>query len=291
MDDRQALQIGTVVDGKYRIERILESGGFGIVYEALDIELDTLVVLKELFPYQLAVRDSALGVRPRSESDRDNLYRLGSSFLREARTLNRFEHPAMPRILAVFEAHGTAYMVMKYETGPSLESWLAELGREPLQEELDRLVAPLVSLLEEMHNESFLHRDIAPANIIVRSDGGPVLLNFGAARRFKGEQSGSLTVVVRKGYSPPEQYAADGRSQGPWTDIYALGATLYRCIAGAAPEEASQRVIEDCLVSAVERGGDRYRAGFLAAIDAAMSMRPAARPLSIAEWRAMLLEG
>ena len=291
MDHRTQLQSGTTLDGKYRIERILGAGGFGITYEAYDIGLASKVAIKEYFPTQFGLRDATYSVRPRSEGDREIFERLRSSFIREARTLNQFDHPAIVRVLNVFEAYGTAYMVMKYETGMSLKAWLADLVRLPTQEELDRLTAPLLDALEAMHNSAFLHRDIAPDNIIVRADGSPVLLDFGASRRVMGEMTGTLTGVVKKGYSPQEQYATDGRSQGPWTDIYALGATLYRCISGGTPEEATQRVLDDQVVSAANAGGGRYRPAFLSAIDAAMMIRPAARPQSVAEWRKMLFAG
>jgi serine/threonine protein kinase len=291
MDYRQVLQTGTVLDGKYRIERVIGSGGFGITYEAFDIGLASPVAIKEYYPSQFGVRDATFSVRPRSERDREIFDRLLSSFLREARTLNQFEHPAIVRVLSVFEAYGTAYMVMKYETGPSLKAWLANLVRLPTQSELDRLVPPLLDALEMMHNADFLHRDIAPDNIIVRSDGSPVLLDFGASRRVMGEMTGTLTGVVKKGYSPQEQYATDSRSQGPWTDIYALGATLYRCISGETPSEATERMLDDSTLPAVEAGAGRYRHEFLAAIDAAILLRPKQRPASIAIWREMLYEG
>lgn len=291
MDYRQVLQTGTVLDGKYRIERVIGSGGFGITYEAFDIGLAAPVAIKEYYPSQFGVRDATYSVRPRSERDREIFDRLLASFLREARTLNQFEHPAIVRVLSVFESYGTAYMVMKYETGPSLKAWLADLVRLPTQSELDRLVPPLLDALEMMHNADFLHRDIAPDNIIVRADGSPVLLDFGASRRVMGEMTGTLTGVVKKGYSPQEQYATDSRSQGPWTDIYALGATLYRCISGETPNEATERMLDDSTLPAVEAGAGRYRHEFLAAIDAAIVLRPKERPASIAIWREMLYEG
>ena len=291
MDYRQVLQTGTVLDGKYRIERVIGSGGFGITYEAFDIGLAAPVAIKEYYPSQFGVRDATYSVRPRSERDREIFDRLLASFLREARTLNQFEHPAIVRVLSVFEAYGTAYMVMKYETGPSLKAWLADLVRLPTQSELDRLVPPLLDALEMMHNADFLHRDIAPDNIIVRADGSPVLLDFGASRRVMGEMTGTLTGVVKKGYSPQEQYATDSRSQGPWTDIYALGATLYRCISGETPNEATERMLDDATLPAVEAGAGRYRPEFLAAIDAAIVLRPRERPASIAIWRDMLYDG
>ncbi len=291
MDHRQTLRLGTILDGKYRIERILGSGGFGITYQAYDLRLAATVAIKEYFPSQFGIRDATYSVRPRVEGDRDMFERLRSSFLREARTLNQFDHLAIVRVFNVFEAYGTAYMVMKYESGANLKSWLADLGRLPSQDELDRLTAPLLDALEMMHAAEFLHRDIAPDNIIVRPDGTPVLLDFGASRRVMGEMTGTLTGVVKKGYSPQEQYAMDGRSQGPWTDIYALGATLYRCVSNETPDEATQRMLDDKMLPAAEVGAGSYRPAFLAAIDAAIVLRPRERPQSIAAWREMLFDG
>ena len=189
----------------------------------------------------------------------------------------------------MFEAYATAYMVMIFEQGQSFATWLKTLGRSPTQEELDRIAGPLLDALEMMHAESFLHRDIAPDNIIVRADGTPVLLDFGAARRAVGEKSETLTGVVKSGYSPHEQYATDGRLQGPWTDIYAFGATLYRAVTGKTPEEATLRMTDDRLAPAVVAATGTYRPGFLSAIDACLKVRPSERPQSVAELRPMLL--
>src|SRR4249919_2641153 len=136
-------------------------------------------------------------------------------------------------------------MVMRFEQGPSFEAWLNSLDRLPTQQELDAIVAPLLDALQMMHAAKFLHRDIAPDNIIVRADGTPVLLDFGAARRAIAERSHALTGIVKAGYSPNEQYSSDSRLQGPWSDLYALGGTLYRAVVGVAPEEATLRVADD----------------------------------------------
>src|SRR4249919_2950281 len=157
-------------------------------------------------------------------------------------------------------------MVMRFEQGPSFEAWLNSLDRLPTQQELDSIVAPLLDALQMMHAENFLHRDIAPDNIIVRADGSPVLLDFGAARRAVAEMSRSLTGIVKAGYSPHEQYASDGRLQGPWSDLYAFGATLYRAVTGKPPEESMLRVDEDRMRPAVEFTRGDYRREFLAAI-------------------------
>ena len=140
-----------------------------------------------------------------------------------------------------------------------------------------------------MHGTNFLHRDIAPDNIIVRSDGTPVLLDFGAARRAVAEMSRSLTGIVKAGYSPHEQYSSDGRLQGPWSDLYALGGTLYRAVTGKAPEEATLRFDEDNMASVAKLAKGKYRRDFLTAIDTCLKVRHSERPRSVAQLRPMLL--
>jgi Protein kinase domain len=181
-------------------------------------------------------------------------------------------------------------MVMRFERGHSFEAWLNGLGRLPTQEELDSIVAPLLDALQMMHAENFLHRDIAPDNIIVRADGSPVLLDFGAARRAVAEMSRTMTGIVKAGYSPHEQYSSDSRLQGPWSDLYALGGTLYRAVTGHAPEEATLRVDEDHMppASQVARKSG-YRPGFLSAIDTCLRVRHSERPRSVAQLRPWML--
>ena len=177
MDNRLALPVNTVLDGSYRIERVVGSGGFGITYEAEDVNLGTLVAIKEYYPFDFGDRDATMSVKPKSDRHKQTFDWGRSNFLQEARTLARFEHPSIVRVTRVFEANSTAYMVMRFEQGQSFEAWLHGLGRPPTQEELDSIVAPLLDALQMMHAENFLHRDIAPDNIIVRADGTP-----GAAR-------------------------------------------------------------------------------------------------------------
>ncbi|MEZ5849189.1 MAG: serine/threonine-protein kinase [Hyphomicrobiaceae bacterium] len=291
MDYRHVLQQGTVLDRKYRIERVIGSGGFGITYEAFDIGLATPVAIKEYYPAQFGMRDATHSVRARTEGDRPLFERLLASFIREARTLARFDHAAIVRVLNVFEAHGTAYTVMKYEVGPSLKQWLAELGRQPSQFEIDRIAAPVLNALEMLHDTAYLHRDIAPDNIIVRADGTPVILDFGASRRVVTEMTGTVTGIVKQGYSPQEQYATDGRQQGPWTDIYAFGATLYRAVAGNPPNEATERMLDDLMRPAVAFANGDYRMDFLEGLDWSLSLRPRERPQNIREWRQKLFRG
>lgn len=245
MDRRQTLPKDTVLADAYRIRKVIGSGGFGITYEAEDIRLSTAVAIKEYFPDEFGERDAGMSVRPRSERHKQTFQWGRTSFLEEARTLARFQHASIVHILRIFEANSTAYMVMRLERGESFENWLRGLGRLPTQAELDRITAPLLDALEIMHASNFLHRDIAPDNIIVRPDGTPVLLDFGAARSVVAKQSRALTGIVKAGYSPHEQYATDARLQGPWSDLYALGGTLYRAVVGRAPDEATLRISDD----------------------------------------------
>src|SRR5215475_2494838 len=231
-----------------------------------------------------------MSVRPKSERHRNTFEWGRSNFLQEARTLARFEHPSIVRVTRVFETNATAYMVMRFEEGDSFEAWLRGLGRPPSQEELDRIVAALLEALQMMHAKDFLHRDIAPDNILVRRNGSPVLLDFGAARRSVAEMSRSLTGIVKAGYSPHEQYSSDNRQQGPWSDLYAFGGTLYRAVTGRTPDEATLRVDVDHMppASQVARKSG-YRPGFLSAIDACLRVRHSERPRSVAQLRPLML--
>jgi formylglycine-generating enzyme required for sulfatase activity len=267
---------------------VIAAGGFGVTYEAEDVKLHTRVALKEYYPADFGERNSTMHVRPKSASHRKTFEWGRSSFLQEAQTLARFRHSSIVRVTRVFEAFSTAYMVMEYEHGSDFDSWLRALKRAPTQEELDRIVAPLLDALELMHAKNFLHRDISPDNIIIREDGTPVLLDFGAARRAVAEMTKALTGIVKSGYSPHEQYATDGRLQGPWSDLYAFGATLYRAVTGKPPEEATLRVTDDRVPPAAEAAVWIYRPGFLSAIDACLRVRPAERPQSVVQLRSLL---
>jgi serine/threonine protein kinase/Tfp pilus assembly protein PilF len=275
---------------RYRIVKHLAAGGFGITYLAEHSGLAKQYAIKEHFPREFASRDGT-SVRPNTADT--NIYQWALlRFAEEAKKLAKFKHPAIVNVADVFEANGTAYMVMEFEPGTTMTRWLEALGRPPTQVELDRIAAPLLDALELMHRENFLHRDIAPDNIMIRPDGSPCLIDFGAARQSVGQQSKTLTAIIKAGYSPAEQYDTEGtQRQGPWSDIYALAATFYRAVCGARPPESPGRLLEDNMKLAVQRAASGYRREFLEAIDAALAVVPKSRPQSVAEWRPKLFAG
>jgi hypothetical protein len=289
MTNLLALQPGTELVSDFKIERVLGAGGFGITYLAVETALDRKVTIKEYCPSDYAARGADNEAGPRSEGSTAD-YQWGlERFISEAQTLAKFNHPNIVRVYRYFEANKTAYMVLHFEEGQSLKGWLKGLGRAPRQPEIDGVLAPLLDALEVVHKADFLHRDIAPDNIIIRNGGSPVLIDFGAARGEIAAHSKTVSALVKPGYSPYEQYAERSSQQGPWTDIYALGATLYHAITGKRPPDAPSRMVKDEIVPAREAALASYRQGFLAAIDKALALSVEARPQSIAVWRGMLL--
>lgn len=289
MTNLLSLPTGTVLVGDYRIERVLGAGGFGITYLALETAVDRYVTIKEYFPTDFAARGEDMAAVPRSQNSGED-YQWGlDRFIDEARTLGKFDHRNIVRLYRYFRANNTAYMVLHFEEGQSLKGWLNALGRAPRQKELDQLVAPLLDALALIHEADFLHRDIAPDNIIVRKDGSPVLIDFGSARGEIAHHTRTISALVKPGYSPYEQYAETGKKQGPWTDIYAFAGTLYHAVTGKRPADAPSRVIKDEVKPAREAATGAYRAGFLHAIDRGLVLDIEQRPQSIAAWRGDLL--
>jgi serine/threonine protein kinase len=284
-----ALPDGTELVGDYRIKRVLGAGGFGITYLADEMALARLVTIKEYFPADFAARRSTSDASPRSQECAED-YKWGlERFIEEAQTLARFVHPNIVRVYRYFRANNTGYMVLHFEEGGSFKAWLKGLKRAPRQNELDKILNPLLDALEMVHGGAFLHRDIAPDNIIIRKDGSPVLIDFGSARGEIASHSKTVSALVKPGYSPYEQYATTTRQQGPWTDIYALGATLYHAVSGKRPPDAPSRMVNDEYVSARAVALSSYRATFLAAIDKSLRIDVGERPQSIAQWREALL--
>ena len=272
---------------EYRLDQVLGVGGFGMTYLAWDSHLEKAVAIKEYLPGELAMRSPDGAVVPRSD-EREADYRWGlERFLQEARTLARFEHPNIVRVLRYFEAHRTAYMVMDYERGDPLKTVLQHNPRPP-EKLLKELARPLLEGLAVVHAGGFLHRDIKPENIVMRASGQPVLIDFGAARNAMGGSTRSLTAVLTPGYAPLEQYSGEGK-QGPWTDLYAFAGVLYRAVTTQAPPDAVSRLKDDAVAARLAAARDRYSEPFLRAIEWALSMDEKQRPQSVKDWVPRLL--
>jgi serine/threonine protein kinase len=295
---RQPLPTNTILGNgsdQYRIDTVLGPGGFGVTYLARDMRFERDVAIKEYFPAEFAYRDGSTTIRSSTRGNNQNFFEQGKRyFLDEARTLAKFRHEHIVRVLNLFEQFNTAYMVLEFEEGHSLKSWLRSLGRRPTQRELDDILNPLLAALEAVHAKGMFHRDIAPDNVIIRPSGKPVLIDFGAARHFVREHSHTLGAIVKHGYSPPEQYTLDTKLQGAWSDIYSLSATIYSALMGEPPEEASRRQLNDTLLPIEQHlepaARDLYRPSFFAALNAGLALRPRDRPQTVAAFRA-LLEG
>ena len=286
-----ALRSGARLD-EFEIRRVLGTGGFGIVYLAFDHVLQRDVAIKEYMPCALAGRSSGSAVAVRSETLADT-FALGlESFFTEARFLASFDHPALVKVYRAWKAHGTAYMVMPYYPGITLKQARQGMLRSPDEAWLRAFVEPLLSVLELLHGEGVFHRDIAPDNILLLPDGRPVLLDFGSARRVIGDRTQSLTAVLKPNFAPIEQYGdvAELR-QGPWTDLYALGATVHFMLTGQAPTPAVLRAVRDVMPALSAPGAAAYpgvRSRFLATIDWTLALAPGDRPQSVASVRQAL---
>ncbi len=277
----------------YVLDRVLGQGGFGITYLARDTNLERDVAIKEYLPTEIARRraDTSLHARTQSEEAR---YVWGlERFLVEARTLARFDHPNIVRVHSVFEANNSAYMVMRFEEGANLAAVL-EQGGPQNERQVTNWLLPILDGLQLVHGAGFIHRDIKPENIYIRTDGSPVLLDFGSARQSFGS-SKTVTILVAPGYAPLEQYYGDASTQGAWTDIYSLGATCYRAIAGRPPYDAIVRAkgvlgsMREVLQPAADIGRGVFREQFLASIDHALQLSERDRPQDVAAWRRELV--
>lgn len=285
MNQPKSLQSGTRID-HYEITETLWTTNSGFTYLARDLDRERDVLVQEYLPAELAARHwsgiHAMPLDGLAEEFDQGLAR----FLREARILAQINDPYVCRVYEYTEANATAYLVMDHEPGQTLKDHLAEHGA-PLDEgEIRKMLVPLLKGLKVAHAAELLHRDIHPANIYLRDVGPPVLIGFGSPV-FTVREDGDPHVEKRvaPGYSPVEQYQSDGEL-GPWSDLYALGATMYRCLAGVAPVDAAHRVTdiaqdkEDPLVPATELGVSDYSSGLLGAIDWMMEPMASDRPAS-----------
>jgi serine/threonine protein kinase len=281
-EDGISLRIGARV-GEFEITRRIGEGGFSIVYLAMDHSLERTVALKEYMPMSLATRVGTTQVQPRSERYRDTFEAGMRSFVNEAKLLAQFDHPSLVKVYRFWEANGTAYMVMPFYQGVTLKDAVRAMPGPPDEAWLMTLLGPLTQALAVIHAERCFHRDIAPDNVILLADGArPLLLDFGAARRVIGDMTQALTVILKAGYAPVEQYAEiPGMKQGPWTDVYALAAVVYWAVTGRTPPASVGRMLGDTYIPLTTCAAGRYSPRFLQAIDRALAVLPEQRTPSI----------
>ena len=247
-ENLHCLRKGTRLIGRYTIEGVLGQGGFGITYLGMDELHEKPVAIKEFFPQGIVTRNIEYQdtVTVTFVGEKDNYEKGKERFLKEARTMAKFsKDKGIVKALDFFEINNTAYIVMEYLEGVTLKQYLAENKRIDA-EDLVELLVPLIEALDEIHSQGLIHRDISPDNIMVLPDGRIKLMDFGAARDYTEFGEKSLSIVLKPGYAPPEQYQTHG-VQGPWTDIYALCATMYKCITGENPPDAIDRLVDDHL--------------------------------------------
>ena len=288
------LRPGTVLAGKYLVGRGLGHGGFGTTYIARDQVLGIKLAIKEYLPQDCASRAPGSNMVVPFSGDGAKRFADGlESFLQEARTLARFD--GSPNIVGVrdfFTENGTAYLVMNYLEGITLKQYLVRSGGKPVPfEKMLGILLPVMDALRTVHAAGLLHRDVSPDNIFLTTSGQVTLIDFGAARQSMNlnVQQQSVSVILKPGYAPEEQYRSHGR-QGPWTDIYALGATMYRTLTGRIPPEALDRLENDTLVPP-SKLGIRIPAYAEAAILRAMAVHAENRFQTVDEFRAALLKG
>ena len=271
----------------YRIASVLSCGGFSIVYLAYD-DNDQPVAIKEYLPSQLALRKHGDALPSISE---ENLatFRYGMKcFFEEGRSLAGLSHPNVVRVLNFFRANETVYMVMRYERGRTLQEHI-QARRGTIKENfIRRVFTLLLNGLREVHSNKLLHLDIKPANIYIRNDGTPVLIDFGAARQTLIEGGLKLNPMYTPGFAPPEQYE-NRELFGPWSDIYSIGASMFACLAGAAPQAADQRAEKDRYVSTTRLWQGRYSRQLLETIDWCLELDHLQRPQSVLAMQKVLL--
>jgi len=279
-----ALPPGHVIDG-YRFVRQLSMGGFSIVYLAADPQ-GTPVAIKEYLPHALAER--RVGLMPQVAAANLDAYQSGMmAFYEEGIALARLDHPNVVRVIDFLRANDTVYLVMRYERGRTLHDHIRKHHKEFRESFVRGVFARLLSGLREVHANKLLHLDIKPSNIWLRTDGDPVLLDFGATRQALCQTDPGLRPTYTPGYAAPEQYG-NQPDQGPWTDIYAVGASMYACLAATAPQPADLRLIKDRLVPAAGRWAGQYSPQLLNTIDQCMRLAPLERPQSVFTLQRML---
>lgn len=264
---------------EYTIERTLSGGGFSLVYLAHAESQEQKAAIKEYFPGKLATRDSDLSVHARDRDSEERFQRGRSLFFQEAGTLAALQHPNIVPVWTFFQENGTAYLVMEYEPGQNLQCYIRKYRGKLSERFLLTVFPPLLNALDFIHQQGYLHLDIKPGNIHLRQGGNPVLLDFGAVHRRPVSRLLQRAHVVSAGFASPEQFERTGYV-GPWTDLYAIGATMRACLDGQPPLDVRKRKKQDALRPASLVHRRQYSASLLKAIDWAMDMDPLLRPQS-----------
>jgi serine/threonine protein kinase len=279
------LPLGTILLGKYIIGKTLGKGGFGVTYLAYNTKDNMKVAIKEYLPDTLVHRNTGDSLVTTYKGKNEESFKAGlDKFYEEAKTIAKFNgHPNIINVQEFFYENNTAYFVMEYIEGIDLKKYIAQKGGRLTEEEILRIILPLMDSLIVVHSVGVLHRDISPDNIYIAKDGTVKLLDFGSARQVLGEQSKSLSVVLKPGFAPIEQYQTRGK-QGPWTDIYSLAATMYYCLTGQIPEASMDRMEEDNLQSLSQQGLE-VSSGFENALTKALSVRAVNRYQTVTEFK------
>jgi hypothetical protein len=282
------LPIGTRLSD-FEITGVLGEGGFGIVYLAYDHSLQRTVAIKEYMPSALAMRGGDRGVSLRAERHQDT-FKLGlKSFINEARFLAQFDHPSLVKVYRFWEQNRTAYTAMQFYEGRTIKEIVAASPELVDEAWCRKILCQILQALEMLYTMQIVHRDVSPDNIIVQTNGDAVLLDFGSARQIIGDMTKGLTVILKPGYAPVEQYAGDASlEQGPFTDIYALAAVMYFAIAKQPPPSSIARMIKDPVEPLSVQAPPGYGTAFLAAIDKGLAVLSQDRPQTIDEFRQLL---
>ncbi|WP_455199772.1 serine/threonine protein kinase [Kaarinaea lacus] len=267
----------------YVIAKTMSAGGFGIVYLAKDLRSEQVVVIKEYLPNKLAKREANLNVVPKADNCKAKLYEGRQLFLLEVSALKKLQHPNIVHITESFEAFGTVYIVMDYQPGQTLQHYISKSSGGFKEHVLRAIFPPFLDGVRLVHDNNLLHLDIKPSNILIKQDSTPILLDFGAVIRKNMSRTMQHRTVITSGFSPAEQYDEKGYC-GPWTDIYAIGATMRTCIEGTPPPKSTDRQEKDNLKPAALVFKRKYSADLLGAIDWAMEVDALLRPQSVDEF-------
>jgi serine/threonine protein kinase len=284
---RDTLDPGTTLNC-YRIVDTIGKGGFSLIYLAEDEETGDEVVIKEFMPKRLARRHKNGRLVPLDGAQREALHRSRRLFFQEAKVMASLQHPNIVAVLNLFVRNDTGYIVMQHERGRNLGQFVHERSGGLSTTLIMRIFIPLLDALNTMHARSMLHLDVKPGNIHLRNGHDPMLLDLGAAQVL-AIGGNTASHVITAGYSPPEQYRHQGKI-GPWTDVYAVGASLRCCIEGKAPQPALDRLVGDALVPALEQFGERYPHWLLELIDRSMEMAAERRPRDAGEMLRVMQE-